>query len=75
MKTILTVLLCLPLQGCFFFYVKVPESQEGNACIANFLVPGDAVTIDETKKGTVKKIYGESYRCSGKHPVLADVEF
>lgn len=78
MKIVLVCLLCLPLSGCFFFWMPLRSSTDtaGNACINTAYNIGDQVRMNDGNMRTVQKLYGRSSRCSDEsRPILADLMF
>lgn len=80
MRYLFILALCLPLQGClFFFYVPgslIDAITGGNACGPESMTVGGRFKHYDGRIGTVEKIYGLSDRCRNAHiPILADVKY
>lgn len=87
MRYLIVLLLCLPLQGClFFFYIpgsvveKIKSGGEpvsfGNACVAAGTSNGSKYIHQDGRVGTVDRIYGPSGKCQFETaPILVDVKF
>lgn len=77
MRAYLCVLLCVPLQGCLFFYIPSSLFASGNTCVGESAYIGQRVFNSQTgKTGVLKERIGRSERCQdGAMPILADVEF
>ena len=74
----LTLLLTLPLGGCWFFMVPIPSSmtQDGNACAGDGVYVGQKLRNAEGKVGKVEKVIGRHQRCQeAVRPVLVQVSY
>jgi hypothetical protein len=75
----LVVLICMLLQGCFFFYIpgSVLSSLSGwNACAGENVQVGQRLKYVDGRMGTVERVSGRSERCQdGKIPILVEVKF
>jgi hypothetical protein len=84
MKAIAICVACLFLQGCWFVFI--PGSlisavgdklggYEGNMCVASTAKVGDKVRMPDGRTGTVRKLEGESTRCTQTYiPIRAVVD-
>ena len=81
MKTLLVVLTCLALQGCWFVFIPgslinaVSDSltgSEGSHCIVATARVGDVIKLTNGSSGVVKSLSGTSVRCTDPaYPVRA----
>ena len=73
MKTLLTLLLTIPLSGCWFVFIPGSVIQavtdgitgaEGAHCVSAGARVGDTVSMPGGGRATVKSVSGTSVRCS-----------
>lgn len=83
MRTLITLILCLHLSGCWFVWIpgglvqKVADGvtgAEGEHCVSRAARVGDKLTIPGGM-GEIKSLSGESVRCKDPNrPIRARIE-
>lgn len=76
MRYVLMLVLCIPLQGCFFFFYVPGSSQAGNACASEYSQVGQLLRNEEGKVGKIEKVIGRHQRCpTAARPILVEVSY
>jgi hypothetical protein len=78
MKYLVVLLLTLPLQGCWFFFLPIPTSlfQAGNTCAGENVYAGQRLRHDDGRVGTVVKVIGRHQLCqTSNRPMLLEVNY